>query len=111
MLAKFILEVFLPPILMLCVFHTPDLKSFSKKKKSNLNKLCDYWCFTIVFSNFFTAVGMSTSYNFAGNIGMVNYITFLPYIIQIFKKFFRYWDSFYLFCFAKPNDARIQKHK
>ena len=40
MLAKFIFEVFLPPILMLCVFHTPDLKPFSKKKKSNLNKLC-----------------------------------------------------------------------
>ena len=40
MLAKFIFKVFLPPILMLYVFHTPDLKPFSKKKKSKLNKLC-----------------------------------------------------------------------
>ena len=73
--------------------------------------MCNYWCFTIVFSNFFIAVGMSISNNFAGNMQMVNYITLLLYTVQFFINFFRYWDPFYLSCFAKPNDARIQKHK
>ena len=38
MLAKFMFEGFFPPIFISCVFHTPDPKPFSKKRKSNLNK-------------------------------------------------------------------------
>ena len=74
-------EGFFPPTYMCCVFHTPDLKSFSKKKKEiQLEQIMSYYRYlVVVFSEFSVAVRVRKTYYFSSNIRIMYYIPLISY--------------------------------
>ena len=96
---------FFRPIFKSVVLHTPALKPFNKRKKSNLQRLCAMTVF--VFINFIITEIMCVPYYFTGNVWMMQVYFIIHYFFQDSNKVFRYWDSLYFICFMKFYHWRV----